>query len=425
MEKKRFGRRAALLMMMTLLLTFGCASAALADQWVESKGKISYVQGKNNKKAKGLTKIGKKTFYFSKKGVMQTGFVKVGKSVYYFKKKGNLGTVGSMAKGWITLDTGIKYYLDPKTGELVTGLQKVKNYTYFFSLKKPLGERGARLVSRTRTYKKKTYYFNERGRMVTNAWVDDHYYGADGAMMKNALTPDGYIVDAKGLKGKKVKSKKEIEVGGVTYRYDTKAKEFVVKHTAKVLIIAGHGQGDAGASSVLGQESRKTREFASLIYKELQASPVVIPTMYNQSYDCYQVMSGKKSGPNPNFKQYDYVLEIHFDAAGVKDIGGDGRYKGVCMLVSVNKKSADRRIDAKIINSIVSTGFRQFAGGVISDMAMLRHTLFNASTCARQGVNYGLLETAFIDDADDMRFYNKNKSKMAKAVADSITDYFS
>lgn len=40
-------------------------------------------------------------------------------------------------------------------------------------------------------------------------------------------------------------------------------------------------------------------------------------------------------------------------------------------------------------------------------------------------MDYGLLETAFIDDGDDMKFYTNNKTKIAKAIANEIVDYFS
>ena len=50
--------------------------------------------------------------------------------------------------------------------------------------------------------------------------------------------------------------------------------------------------------------------------------------------------------------------------------------------------------------------------------------LFNAKTCQSKGVSYGLLETAFIDDKDDMEYYNKNKEAMAKAVANALVSYF-
>ena len=50
--------------------------------------------------------------------------------------------------------------------------------------------------------------------------------------------------------------------------------------------------------------------------------------------------------------------------------------------------------------------------------------LLNARTCQGMNVPYGLLETAFIDDRDDMTLYNSRKKQMAKAVAVAIKDYF-
>ena len=38
-------------------------------------------------------------------------------------------------------------------------------------------------------------------------------------------------------------------------------------------------------------------------------------------------------------------------------------------------------------------------------------------------LKYGF-ETAFIDDRDDMEFYNNHKNAMAQAVAGAIRDYF-
>ena len=42
----------------------------------------------------------------------------------------------------------------------------------------------------------------------------------------------------------------------------------------------------------------------------------------------------------------------------------------------------------------------------------------------RAGVDYALLETAFIDDLDDMTWYNAHKQEVAQAVADGIIDGF-
>ena len=100
-----------------------------------------------------------------------------------------------------------------------------------------------------------------------------------------------------------------------------------------------------------------TREFASLIKQKLAAYPTINVTLYNQNYDLYQVMSGKKSGPVPKLTDYDYILEVHFNATGysAKDSKGDGQYKGVGMYVNSAKKNT--AIDQQIVKAISRTGF--------------------------------------------------------------------
>ena len=46
--------------------------------------------------------------------------------------------------------------------------------------------------------KDKWYYFDGGGNMVENRWIGNYYLGADGAMLVNTSTPDGYYVDATG-----------------------------------------------------------------------------------------------------------------------------------------------------------------------------------------------------------------------------------
>lgn len=45
----------------------------------------------------------------------------------------------------------------------------------------------------------KWFYFNEQSIMLTNQWINGQcYVGADGAMLTNTVTPDGYTVGADG-----------------------------------------------------------------------------------------------------------------------------------------------------------------------------------------------------------------------------------
>lgn len=46
--------------------------------------------------------------------------------------------------------------------------------------------------------KDKWYYFDGVGYMVENRWIGNYYLGADGVMLVNTSTPDGYYVDATG-----------------------------------------------------------------------------------------------------------------------------------------------------------------------------------------------------------------------------------
>ena len=230
----------------------------------------------------------------------------------------------------------------------------------------------------------------------------------------------------------------------------------LAKTGVSVLLIAGHGQGDVGAIGKYGSttyyEYKQTREFATLIYNNLKsASSKLTVTMYDQNYDCYQqnaktlgsqganisftgsgankakvLAAVQKSATVPNFTQYDYVLEVHFNATAEsnKDSKGDGAQKGIGMYINSYKaKSASNyAIDRNIIAAVAKqTGFKVWGGGA---GIFTSSTLYNAKTCQELGVSYGLLETAFIDDKDDMTFYNKNKNAMAKAVASAISGYF-
>ena len=87
----------------------------------------------------------------------------------------------------------------------------------------------------------------------------------------------------------------------------------------------------------------------------------------------------------------------------------------------VNSAKKNTTIDKKIVKAISNTGFPIWGRG---NGIFTSSGLFNAKTCQKKGVSYGLLETAFIDDKDDISFYNKNKDKMAAAAASAIVSYF-
>ena len=164
--------------------------------------------------------------------------------------------------------------------------------------------------------------------------------------------------------------------------------------------------------------------------------------LYNTNYDMFQQVrsctgslsysgSGKKrrsvlsalrsNAKIPELTQYDYVLEIHFNATASsgKDPKGDGSMKGCGTYVNNYKSAENRKIDRRIISAFNALGLNTWANGVNNSSGLL-----NAKTFTEIGVNYSLLETCFIDDKDDMKFYLKNCDEMAASVADAIAGYY-
>lgn len=397
----------------------------------------------------GFYSIGTKKYYFSGKGILQTGWKTINKKNYYFTRTGKTGTIGAMYTGLKTIGKNIFYFTED--GSAAVGWTTYKNKKYFFSNATKLGTRG-RAITGWKKIGKYRYFFSTKGVMQKNRWISKTYYlDQDGHMLTSCVTPDGYVVNASGKKTKVangwikqdgkyyyyVKGKKTTgwkTISGKKYYFDENGvrQDNVTDSTAggsgkpSVLIIAGHGMGDVGASAKYGSstyyEYKYTRQFASLIETKLKAlSSNITVDMYDQSYDCYQVVAGKKKGPDPKFENYDYVLEVHFNAtvASNKDLKGDGKFKGVGMYVNTSKKNVT--LDKKIVAAVAANSFKVWGGGT---GIFKSSTLLNARTCQELGISYGLLETAFIDDKDDMVCYNKNKDAMASSVASAIAAYF-
>ena len=275
----------------------------------------------------GLKTIGKYKYYFDKNGVVTTGLRTVKKKTYFFSTNKNMGVRGrSLKNRWKTVK-GVKYYFKSdgtmakncwvnktyyvdKNGQMLkntvtpdgylvgsNGKKASKNkvkgwvkingkYHYYNASKKKLltscwkqvngkyyylDEDGVR-VTGWQNIGKNRYYFNSKGVRQTGLKTlkgKTYYFDAKGRLQRNT-TIDGYTIDANGVATK---------IPGT----DSGKK--------KILIIAGHGQGDPGATSSWGYESNYTRQFAKLIYNELKSSGKVDVTFYkngSSNYDCYQ-----------------------------------------------------------------------------------------------------------------------------------------
>ncbi len=136
--------------------------------WIKDKGVWYYLNPDDGIMLVGLNQVDGKQYYFSASGAMQTGWRWFDNHYRYFESN------GAMKTGWIK-DKGVWYYLNPEDGIMLVGLQKVN------------GDQ---------------YYFDSTGAMQTG-WkqVDGnwYYFQADGSLLKNSTTPDGYKVNEEGV----------------------------------------------------------------------------------------------------------------------------------------------------------------------------------------------------------------------------------
>ena len=136
--------------------------------WLKDGDAWYYLEGKEGVILIGLHQVDGKQYYFSKSGAMQTGWKWFDNHYRYFESN------GAMKTGWIK-DKGVWYYLNPEDGIMLVGLHKVN------------GDH---------------YYFDESGAMQTGWKQLDgnwYYFQADGSLLKNATTPDGYKVNEEGI----------------------------------------------------------------------------------------------------------------------------------------------------------------------------------------------------------------------------------
>lgn len=176
-----------------------------------------------------------------------------------------------------------------------------------------------------------------------------------------------------------------------------------------ILIIAGHGNGDPGACSCGYQEASLVREIAPILKDKLASYANV--TIFDISKNMYTYLKLNSF----NFKQYDYVLELHFNA-GAGDTTGNSRTTGTEILVHPFENNTT--VEQAILNNICAVGFKNRGIKTRSDLQ-------NMNICkGRQGVSYALLETCFIDDLDDVKLYQANKNSVIAAIANGIITGF-
>jgi len=172
----------------------------------------------------------------------------------------------------------------------------------------------------------------------------------------------------------------------------------------KILLIAGHGDGDVGAVGNGYREADLTREVAGLLKGYLSDYADVDVADTNKNW--YKHIIKQKN--YFYFKVYDYVLEIHFNSSVNKSANGTEIY--------ITRSEKSHGVETNIVNGINSVGF------VNRGVKVKNYDLM--SYVKNQGVSSALLEVCFISNANDVKMYQEKKNEVIKAIADGIIDGF-
>lgn len=172
-----------------------------------------------------------------------------------------------------------------------------------------------------------------------------------------------------------------------------------------ILLIAGHGAGDCGATGCGYEEADLTREMVKLVKPKLEkfAEVVIADTSVNWF----------NARGNLPLSGVDYALEFHLNAC-VNDQDGNGKTTGTEIFVTTSEKNTE--VEENIVNNISALGLKN-RGVKHKNFSVINHI----KNC---GISSALLELCFIDDADDMKIYAEKKNEITDAIIKGVVDGF-
>lgn len=186
----------------------------------------------------------------------------------------------------------------------------------------------------------------------------------------------------------------------------------------RMLLIAGHGRNadgsyDPGACGCGYREADLTRELTKLIKSCSDAAGVPCDIAPDRNH-----YSFFRNGGTYDVSKYTYVLEVHFNASGITDYKGDGSMKGSMMYIDKSEKGCS--VEESILSNLYKIGSKKAWDGVVITQRQWKNGLVVQNAVRKQGVSHAVLETCFISDADDMKWYHKNKSNIATAIVEGV-----
>lgn len=181
-----------------------------------------------------------------------------------------------------------------------------------------------------------------------------------------------------------------------------------------LLLISGHGAGDPGATATtngsLHKEADETRRVTAALKTALQKYCNV--TIYPTSRNAFEDHKKGVLTSTAKFANYNYVLEIHFNAFQNGPL--DGNTKGVeCYVTS---RESGTTVEEKICKNIAAAG--------LTNRGVKRYNWSVINAAKNAGVSSALLEVCFIDDPDDMKVYTSKFQQIIDGIAKGIVEGF-
>ena len=170
----------------------------------------------------------------------------------------------------------------------------------------------------------------------------------------------------------------------------------------RILLIAGHGAGDSGAVGNGYKEADLTREVVSLLAPKLgQLCRVDIADISKNWYEYLK-------SHTYNFRNYDYVLEIHFNSY-------DSLATGTEIYVTTSENGIG--VETAIVQQMcAAVGYK--------NRGVKRKNYDVISAVKAQGVSSALLEVCFIDSTADIKTYQSRKNDIVNAIVSGIAEGF-
>ena len=179
----------------------------------------------------------------------------------------------------------------------------------------------------------------------------------------------------------------------------------------KILLISGHRPGINACTRLNVNEGDLNVQLTRLVAARLSGYADVVVYPYLRDY--YRDNLNGRIASEYNMSNFDYVLEIHFNAY-------DGTTVGTNVQLHLKYTGGVTVEQAVVDNLAARIGFRKRGVNGINR----RDDLLNMNTAFKKGVDYALLETCFYDNVSDLIKYRKSPEKVASAISDGIIEKF-